>query len=230
MCSEAVTGTLAATRAVFNLPCLPCFRGKASTFMLLTSGLQPSTALLVVPVALQPAQGAHLPCVGPRNWGAQFVARTSHTPGRVSARVISLFLWVPSRQSTGANLIAFLLFLPDYLWIFLAALVVQESFCQFPVSFQWELFHMQMYFFDVFVEGGEFHVLLLCHLDQFPQRFIIFFYHDACPWRFGWALCLSGTEADEAPFLYMLSWLLGQRKKNMRVCFVALKASTRNDT
>ena len=61
----------------------------------------------------------------------------SHTLGCVSA-FFSLFLRDPPRQSRVANLITFFffLFLPDYVWIFLTALVVQESFCQFPVSFQ----------------------------------------------------------------------------------------------
>lgn len=33
---------------------------------------------------------------------------------------------------------------PDYIWIFLIALVVQLCSCQFPTGFQWELFNMMM--------------------------------------------------------------------------------------
>ena len=38
------------------------------------------------------------------------------------------------------------------MWIFLTALVVQASFCQFPVIFQGELFHVWIYFWCV--HGG----------------------------------------------------------------------------
>lgn len=31
--------------------------------------------------------------------------------------------------------------LPNYTWVFLTVLVVEESFCQFPVTFHWELLH-----------------------------------------------------------------------------------------
>ena len=137
VCSEAVTGSLAASRAVFNLPSMFCFRGKASMCMLLTSGVQSFTALLVVPVTL------HLPCVGPQDWDTQSHPRVC----------LCLFLPFPLRSPQTEKSCQldhfFFLFLPDYVWIFLTALVVQESFCQFPVSFQWELFHMQMYFWCV---------------------------------------------------------------------------------
>ena len=49
---------------------------------------------------------------------------------------------IPPR-GTGPNLmIAFLSFLLDSGWFFLIELFVQESFCQCPVSFQGDLFHM----------------------------------------------------------------------------------------
>lgn len=47
---------------------------------------------------------------------------------------------------------AFLPVLLYYVCIFLRVLVVQESFYQFPVSFLWEVFHMQVYFWCV--HGG----------------------------------------------------------------------------
>ena len=117
------------------------FTGKASMCMLLKSGVQSFTALLVVPVTL------HLPCVGPQDWDAQLHPRVC----------LCLFLPFPPRSPQTElptwSLFFFkldhFLFLPDDVWIFLTALVVQESFCQFPVSFQWELFHMQMYFWCV---------------------------------------------------------------------------------
>ena len=96
------------------------------------------TALLLVTLALQPAKGAGLPYVGPQDWEAQYVAGTTHSPGRVSAPIILLLFWVSS-QWTGPDLIASLPFPPNSMCIFFIALAGQESFCQSPVSFQWEL-------------------------------------------------------------------------------------------
>ena len=55
----------------------------------------------------------------------------------MSIHVSSLFLWIPSQEHR-SWLIPFLSFLPNHLCILLIALVVQGSFCQFPISFQWE--------------------------------------------------------------------------------------------
>ena len=43
-------------------------------------------------------------------------------------------LWIPS-QGIGPDLILFPPFLPNFVWIFLTALVVPGSFCQFPIIF-----------------------------------------------------------------------------------------------
>ena len=72
-------------------------------------------------------------------------ALIAHSLRQVSIHVFSLFLWVHCQGSS---------------------LVELESFCQFPVSFQWELFHTWMYFWCVHGGGGEFCVLLLCHCDH----------------------------------------------------------------
>ena len=111
------------------------------------------TALLLVSAVLWTARGADLPCVGPQDWGIQFVAFTTLSPEQVyihpsPLHVISLFLWVPSQgHRSWPN--HFLPLLPNCLCIFLIALVVQVSFCQFPVGFQREFFHMYMYFWCV---------------------------------------------------------------------------------
>ena len=63
-------------------------------------------------------------------------------------------------------MIASLPFLPDSVWTFPTALVVLESFCQSPVVFS-ENCSTCRGIFDVFMGGGECHVLL-CHLDLFP--------------------------------------------------------------
>ena len=90
------------------------------------------TALLLVPVALQPIKGTLLPHVGPQDWAAQSVALTTHSPGQVSTCVFSLFPLSPL-SGICLDLIALLPFLPDYVCIFLTVLVVWESFCQFSV-------------------------------------------------------------------------------------------------
>ena len=72
---------------------------------------------------------------------------TKILPGRTSTHVF-YFLWVPSQgHRSWPN--HFLPLLPNCLCIFLIALVVQVSFCQFPVGFQREFFHMYMYFWCV---------------------------------------------------------------------------------
>ena len=84
--------------------------------------------------------------------------------------VYSPFSSVPS-QKHRSRTIAFLSSLPDYVYIFPTALVVWGrvggSCCQFPVSFQWELFTCRC-IFDVFVVRGELHILLLDPPDWSP--------------------------------------------------------------
>ena len=61
----------------------------------------------------------------------------------------SVFSFETPPRGKGMNPVTFFLMLPDYVCIFLKTLVILESFCQFPVSFQWEFFHMWMYFWYV---------------------------------------------------------------------------------
>ena len=73
----------------------------------------------------------------------------------------SSFSSEPPPRGAGPNLFIFLPFLSDYMWLFLTALVIKESFS--PVSSA----NCSTYrcIFVVFVEGGEFHDFLLCHFD-----------------------------------------------------------------
>ena len=82
----------------------------------------------------------------------------------VSISIISLSSEFPPR-GTSPDPITSLPFLLDYLCIFLTVSVKQESFCQFPVRFQCELFHMWMYFWHIRERAGELYGLLLCHLN-----------------------------------------------------------------
>ena len=78
---------------------------------------------------LSGVQTSHSPSISPNLWLELLLPRMQ------SSCVISLFLWVPSQGYMSPP--DFLLFLPNYLCIFLIALVVQAlSVCQFPVSFQ----------------------------------------------------------------------------------------------
>lgn len=76
-----------------------------------------------------------LPDEEPPSWGTQYVAGAAPSPGRTSTLVTT-----PAPDSvsllkdTGPDLIASLPFLPDCVWLFLTAWVVQKSFCQAPAS------------------------------------------------------------------------------------------------
>ena len=90
--AEVVVKNWAATGTVLILPSAPCLGSKPA--LMSSSGVEPSlpTALLLIPVALQPAKGAHLLCVRFQGRGTQYVTRTSHSLGWISACVFSLFL------------------------------------------------------------------------------------------------------------------------------------------
>ena len=60
----------------------------------------------------------------------------SNCGSQLSLPGVGICLYILPAGGTGLNLTAFLPFLPDYMCIFLISLVVQESFCQIPVSFQ----------------------------------------------------------------------------------------------
>ena len=54
---------------------------QAPEHMLLEGGVQASTDLLLVHMALQPSKGVSLPCVRPQDLCVQYMARTTHTQG-----------------------------------------------------------------------------------------------------------------------------------------------------
>ena len=60
--------------------------------------------------------------------------------------LMMLLFFLSSPWSSDPFLVASFPFLSNCAWIFHTPLVVWVSFCQSPVSFQWELFHMQMCF------------------------------------------------------------------------------------
>lgn len=93
-----------------------------------------STALLFVQLVRQLQWGS-----SPLAWDTQ--SWTAHSPP-----VYSPFSSKSSPRDTSPDPIASLLFLPDYMYIFLTVLVIQVSFHQFPVSFQWDFSTCKMYF------------------------------------------------------------------------------------
>ena len=150
MHAKAVVGNLAATKAVSELPPSTCFGAKPAWMCFSQVECRLLTAFLLVPVIFQPDKGHHVPCVGPQDLCSQSVALATHSHGQISDHVFSLFLWVPSQGLRSQP--DCLPFLPNYMFIFLTALIVQKSSCQFPFSFQWELFQMYIYFWCV--HGG----------------------------------------------------------------------------
>ena len=126
------------------------------------------TAFLLVPAVPQPAKRAGLPCVGCQEWDAQSVVWTAHSPGQVSARGISLFLWGYSWWQA-PSLITFL-----FLLITCGSFLQPWLYRSPSASFQREYFHVHMYF-DVFMKGCEIQVLVLCHLDVFLSTYSVLF-------------------------------------------------------
>ena len=125
----------------FKTSSLSCF-GIKQTCILRRARL--STAFLLFPLVLHPGKEVCLPCVKPQGCGVQYLGQTTHSPGKISTHstcVMFPFSEAPSRVTGPNPTIASLIFLPDSMWILLTALFVRESFCQFPVSFQWKLFH-----------------------------------------------------------------------------------------
>ena len=59
--------------------------------------VQTSHSSPISPSSPPTSQGNCLPSVRTQGWGAQYVALTAHSPGRFSARAISLLFWVPSQ-------------------------------------------------------------------------------------------------------------------------------------
>ena len=124
----------------FRTSSLSCF-GIKQTCILRRARL--STAFLLFPLVLHPGKEVCLPYVKPQSCGVQYLGQTTHSPGKISTHstcVMFPFSEAPSRVTGPNSTIASLIFLPDSMWILLTALFVRESFCQFPVSFQWKLF------------------------------------------------------------------------------------------
>ena len=72
-----------ATRVVFSPPSMPCFTHSSRVESRLP------TALLLVPLAFQPAKGSLLPCVRSQGWNTQYVAQS--TPQGRFLHVYSFF-------------------------------------------------------------------------------------------------------------------------------------------
>ena len=110
-------------------------RMQASTCALLVSGIQVSCSSSVSPNSCPTSQGnlsslAWTPGLGHPIWLETLTPQGEYLP------VYSPFSSESPPSGTSPDLIASLTFLPKSVWIFFTASVVQESFCQFPVSFQ----------------------------------------------------------------------------------------------
>ena len=87
-------------------------------------------AFLSVPADLQAAKGAFLRCTGLQDWSG-----STHSLHRVRTHPCDLPLPLSLLSGFRACPDAFLFILPDYVYIFLIALVVWEFFCQVLGSF-----------------------------------------------------------------------------------------------
>lgn len=125
----------------------------------LTSRVQASPVLPFAPAVLQPAPGFASSEEDPRTGMPSLWLDRLTPPGGVTCtRVISLFLWVSSRD-TDPDLTAFLF----YVCVLLTAWVAQESAASFQSVFR-ENFSTCGCIFDVFTGRGGLPVPLLHHL------------------------------------------------------------------
>ena len=137
----AVMRNQTTTGAVLNLLSSPCLKSKPALAHSLWAKSRLCTALLLVPLAFQPAKGLVCPVSDPRT-GVPNMWLNQLTPQGRSPLMYSPFSFEFPPSRTGPDLITSFPFLPDSMWIFLTVLVVQKSFGKFPAKFQWELFHM----------------------------------------------------------------------------------------
>ena len=108
LCDEASTAgmlrclgscqKLASVLCNFNSHSPPCSRRKQACMCSSRAKSRLPLALLLISPALQLAKGIHLPGVGFQCWRAQYLAQITHSPGRISAHVISLLFWVPFKR------------------------------------------------------------------------------------------------------------------------------------
>lgn len=123
-----VMGSLAATRADLSPLCLEA----CSVLMHTPYGRSPGFSSLSVRLSgLPTSQGGLSPLCRTPGLGCPVCGSACLLP-RVGVHWCNLPFPLYPLAGAGPDLIAFLLFLPYYLCIFLTTLVVQESFCQFP--------------------------------------------------------------------------------------------------
>ena len=118
-----------------NPPPLPSFMIKQACVHSSRVESRLPTALLLVPLALQPAKGGGLSSLCGTPWLGCSIFGSNHSLSRVDLHLCNLFSSGNLPRGTGQNLMASHPFLPDSMWIFLTALIVQESLYQTPISF-----------------------------------------------------------------------------------------------
>ena len=144
-----------------SLPCL----GAASTCMVLMCEVQAFPTFLSVPVVLQSVKEDLSPRYKIPGLGHPVCDFHCSLP------MVTLFPWIlpftgtkSPPKDTGPHPIILISFLPNYMWIILTVLFVQQSFSNFQLVFS-ENFSTCKCIFDVFMGEGELHILLLCHLS-----------------------------------------------------------------
>ena len=119
---------------VFSLPSSSCFRASWHCILLL-SGVQVSYGRSLSPIIPPTSHGSLSSlCQSPELWGP--ICGSNHLLLRAYLHpCISPSHWIPSHQNRSWP-DYFSSYLPDSMWTFLTALVVQEFFCQSPAKFQ----------------------------------------------------------------------------------------------
>lgn len=145
------------TRAVFSLLSLPCLRGKPMHIPSSWAESKLLTALLLVSVALRPAKGSCLPCVGSQSSDAQYMAQSAHFPEWISTHIFSIF------QVIQVWLLLFLSYSIPCV-SFLQTLLYRSLSDSFQLVFN-ENCSTCRCISDLFMEGGELHIFSLQHHD-----------------------------------------------------------------
>lgn len=83
----AVMGKQPESQAFSTLLALPPFRSKQACGYSSQAESRFLIAQLSVPLVFKPAEGTHLPGVGPQGWGTQYVIQTTNFPRRLSEPV-----------------------------------------------------------------------------------------------------------------------------------------------
>ena len=182
-----VIGNLATIRVDLSLSCTEGKSAAVHSSQAECSLLQPFC--LSQQSVLQPAKAPCLLYTVIQDWDTQSAAWPTY-PQCEYTPVHPPFSSESLPRDTDPNQITFLPFQLNYVCIFLTALLVHESFCQLPVGI---VPHVDV-FLTCLRQGGDLHVLLLCHLYFCLSRFIFCIWITICSNTIFWKAYPFGIE------------------------------------